>query len=275
MPQLSPDTSSLSRKFLLISLALIIFTGILTYANSLQGQFLWDDESLVQYNPYIKNWSYLQKIFTSRLGSMAKEAGAFYRPVQTFTYLLDYSVWRLDVFGYHCVNMAWHILVALSIFCLIQVLFQKGKLSLLTALLFVTHPIHTEAVSYISGRADSLVSFFMILSYILYLKHDQKRGVMFTGAMTMSYILALLSKEISLVLPLLIWMYHYTFKKPFHKKAFSALVGTIVVYILWRWIVIGTENVAQGPVPTFLERLPGVFIALTNNNAVNRESFPF
>jgi len=264
MPLLSSDTSNLSRKFLFCSLALIIFVGVLTYANSLQGQFLWDDESLVQYNPYIKNWSYIQKIFTSRLGSIAKEAGAFYRPVQTFTYLLDYSFWRLNVFGYHFVNMAWHILVTLSIFCLIQVLFQNGKLSLLTALLFVTHPIHTEAVSYISGRADSLASFFMILSYILYLKHDQKRGVMFTGAMTMSYVLALLSKEISLVLPLLIWWYHHAFKKPVHKKAFSILVGTVIVYVLWRGLVIGTESVAQGDIPTFSERLPGFFVALTN-----------
>jgi len=264
MPLPSLDTPHLSRKFLFFSLALIIFVGVLAYANSLQGQFLWDDESLVQYNPYIKDWSHLSRIFTSRLGSMAKEAGAFYRPVQTFTYLLDYSFWRLNVFGYHFVNMGWHILVALSIFSLIQILFQNAKLSLLTALLFVVHPIHTEAVSYISGRADSLAAFFVITSYILYLKQDQKHRAMFLGIMTISYVLALLSKEISLVLPLLIGLYHYTFKKPVHIKAFLILIGTVIIYVLWRGMVIGMANIAEGAVPTFLERLPGVFIALTN-----------
>ena len=254
----------LSRKFLFLSLALIIFAGVFSYANSLGGQFLWDDESLVQYNPYIKDWSHLPKIFTSRLGSVAKESGAFYRPVQTLTYLVDYSFWRLNVFGYHFVNMTWHILVAISIFGLIQVLFQSGKLSLLTALLFIVHPIHTEAVSYISGRADSLATFFMILSYIFYLKHDQKHKSMLLVMMVISYILALLSKEISLILLPLIWWYHHTFKKPFNRKAFGVLIGTIVVYVLWRAVVIGMESMAEGAIPTFFERLPGVFIALTN-----------
>jgi len=238
--------------------------GVLSYANSLQGQFLWDDESLVQFNPYVKNWSYLQKIFTSRLGSMAKESGAFYRPVQTFTYLLDYSVWRLNTFGYHLVNMIWHILAALSIFGLIQALFRNGKLSLLTAALFIVHPLHTEAVSYISGRADSLVAFFMIIAYILYLKQDQKRGMIFLILMTLSYVLALLSKEISLILPFLIGLYHYTFKKPIHLKAFLTLTGTLLLFVVWRLFVIGTDPISQGAIPTFLERLPGVFIALTS-----------
>jgi len=264
MPLPSSDIPNLSHKFLFLSLALIIFVGVLAYTNSLQGQFLWDDESLVQYNPYIKDWSHLPKIFTSRLGSAAKESGAFYRPVQTFTYLIDYSFWRLNVFGYHLVNMVWHILVAMSIFGLIQILFQNRKLSLLTALLFVVHPIHTEAVSYISGRADSLVAFFMILSYIFYLKHDQKHGAILLVLMVMSYVLALLSKEISLVLPLLIWLYHYAFKKPINMKAFLTLIGTVIGYILWRGLVIGTNSMAEGTVPTFFERLPGVFIALTN-----------
>jgi len=264
MPLPSSDLPKLSRKSLLLSLALIIFVGCLVYANSLKGQFLWDDETLVQYNPYIKNWSHLPRILTSRLGSVAKEAGAFYRPVQTFTYLLDYSFWRLDVVGYHAVNMAWHILAALSVYGLVQILFQNGKLSLLTALLFVVHPIHTEAVSYISGRADSLAAFFIFLSYILYMKHHEKKGAITLGAMMASYALALLSKEISLILPLLVLFYHYAFKKPVNKKGFVVLVGTLVGYILWRLLVVGGASTAEGAIPTFFERLPGVFVALTN-----------
>lgn len=260
----SSDTPNLSRKFLLLSLVLIVFVGVFSYANSLRGQFLWDDESLVQYNPYVKNWSHLPKIFTSRLGSTAKASGVFYRPVQTLTYLVDYSFWRLNVFGYHLVNMIWHILAAISIFGLIQVLFRRGKLALLTALLFVAHPMHTEAVSYISGRADSLATFFMIASYILYLKQDQKRSGMLLSLMVISYVLALLSKEISIVLLPLIWLYHYSFKKSFNVKAFAVLIGTTIVFVLWRTLVIGTDSMAQGVVPTFFERLPGVFIAFVN-----------
>lgn len=264
MSQPSSAPPKLSRKFFLLSLALIIFAGILVYANSLKGQFLWDDEVLVQYNPYIKGWAHLPGIFTSRLGSTAKEGGAFYRPVQTFTYLLDYSFWRLDVVGYHAMNMVLHILAALSLYGLVQALFQNGRLSLLTALLFVTHPIHTEAVSYISGRADSLAALFMLLSYILYMRHHEQRGAVALGCMTAGYVLALLSKEMSLVLPLLILLFHYAFRKPIDKKAFAVLSAVTIGYVLWRLLVVGTGNIAEGAVPTLLERLPGVFVALTN-----------
>ncbi len=261
---LSPSgPPQLSRKFLLLSFGLIVLAGVLIYANSLGGQFVWDDETLVLNNPYIKDWSHLPTIFTSRLGSVAKEAGAFYRPVQTFTYLVDYSLGRLNVVGYHVVNMIWHILAALSVFGLIQMLFKDGRLSLLTALLFIVHPIHTEAVAYVSGRADSLVTFFMFLSFILYLKHGEKGGVFTLGGMTLCYVLALLSKELGLILPPLILFYHYAFAKPVDKKAFGILAGTLTGYVLWRLLVVGTASVSVGIPPAFLERLPGVFIAFT------------
>ncbi|MCK5582078.1 MAG: tetratricopeptide repeat protein, partial [Candidatus Omnitrophica bacterium] len=230
----------------------------------LGGQFVWDDETLVVYNPYIKDWSHLPAIFMSRLGSMAKEAGAFYRPVQTFTYLVDYSFGRLNAVVYHAVSMVWHILAALSVFGLIQILFKNGKLSLLSALLFIVHPIHTEAVSYISGRADSLAAFFMLSSFILYLKHDERRESFVLVGMALSYVLALLSRENSLILLPLVLFYHYAFTRPINKKAFGLLIGVLIGYILWRLLVIGTGSVAVGTPPTFFERLPGVFISLTN-----------
>ncbi len=259
-----PGPSKLNHKFLFLSLALIILLGTIVYANSLGGQFVWDDETLVQYNPYIKSWSHLPRIFTSRLGSTAKESGAFYRPVQTFTYLVDYSFWRLNTFGYHITNMVLHILATISLFLLIQALFENAKLALLTALLFVVHPLHTEAVSYIAGRADSLAALFMFLTYLFYIWHERKSGIIVLGAMMGAYILALLSKELSLILLPLVLFHHYAFRRPVDKKAFAVLVGTFIGYIFWRVFVVGVGSIAQGTPPTFFVRLPGVFVALTN-----------
>ncbi|OGX35709.1 MAG: hypothetical protein A3C36_03140 [Omnitrophica WOR_2 bacterium RIFCSPHIGHO2_02_FULL_52_10] len=245
-------------------MVLIIGAGFLVYANALQGDFLWDDETLVEFNPYIKDWAQLGKIFTSRLGSIANEAGAFYRPVQTFTYLLDYSFWRLNVVGYHLSNTVWHILTAVGVFALLQRFFGRGILSLLTALLFVVHPIHTEAVAYISGRADSLATCFMLFSFVLYLRSAARPGIGVLGGMTVCFMMALLSKEISFILPVLILFYHYSFRKPIFKKAFFILIGTLVLFALWRFFVIGTSAIAEGETPTLAERLPGIFVALTN-----------
>ena len=154
-----------------ISIVLIVLIGLAVYSNSLKGQFLWDDEGLIQYNPHIKNWGYLSKIFISNLRAGAGDSTNFYRPVQVFTYLIDYSLWKLNVIGYHMTNVLLHILVALSIYWLIQILFGDRILSLLTALFFVVHPIHTEAITYISGRADPLAALFILLCFIFYKKN--------------------------------------------------------------------------------------------------------
>ena len=251
-------------KFLILSMVLIMAAGFLVYANALQGDFLWDDETLVEFNPYIKDWAQLGKIFTSRLGSIAQEAGAFYRPVQTLTYLLDYSFWRLNVVGYHLSSTIWHILTAIGVFALIQQLFGRRRLSLLTALLFVVHPIHTEAVSYISGRADPLATCFMLFAFVLYLRSMARPGFGAVAGMTACFMAALLSKEMSFILPILILFYHYAFRKPVYKKAFFTLIGTLALFALWRFFYIGTSAIAEGETPSLAARLPGIFVALTN-----------
>jgi len=243
---------------------MIIIAGALVYTNSLNGDFLWDDETLVEFNPYVKDWAHLPKILTSRLGSVANEAGAFYRPVQTLTYLIDYSLWNRNVIGYHVTNVFWHILSAICVFGLIQSLFHDGKLSLITALIFVVHPLHTEAVSYISGRADPIAAVFILMTFILYLKCDQNWSKSLMGLMAGCYLLALLSKEYALILPVLIGFYHFTYKSKVNKKAFITLIAATAAFVLWRLLVIGTAKIAEGEAPDLSTRLPGVFVALFN-----------
>lgn len=252
------------KKKLFLFAALIVLLGLAVYSNSFKGQFLWDDLYLVQNNPYIKDWSYLTEIFTSSLKTSGGEATNFYRPIQVFTYLIDYSLWQLNVTGYHLTNVLLHILVALGIYWLIQILFANRFLSFLTALFFVVHPIHTEAVAYISGRADLLAAFFMLSCFILYLKNLDAKRVTLTILMSLSYVLALLSRENSLILPVLLLLYHYTFKKAVYKKPFALIISIAIGYVLWRWALLqtGLPQISSGT--TLLERIPGFFVAITN-----------
>src|SRR3989338_11594974 len=130
----------------IICVVLIILTGFIIYGNSLQGQFIWDDERLIQNNPVIKDWSGIAEIFTSTLRTPLAEGTSAFRPLQTFSYLIDHSIGQLNVFGYHLTNVIFHILAALSLFWLVQILCRDIHLSFLTALIFITHPVHTEAV---------------------------------------------------------------------------------------------------------------------------------
>ncbi|MFC1624718.1 hypothetical protein ACFL28_05380, partial [Candidatus Omnitrophota bacterium] len=165
-----------------ISIALIILLGFIIYGNSLDGKFMWDDEKLIEENTYIKEWRHIKEIFTENIGKGAGEKSNFYRPLQMLTYMIDYSLWKLDARGYHLTNIFLHILVALGIFYLVSILFKDTLLSFLASIFFVVHPIHAGPTNYISARANSLVAVFMLLTLIFYIKAlDTKKLSLYLG----------------------------------------------------------------------------------------------
>ncbi len=241
---------------------LIIILGIAVYANSLEGKFLWDDRDLIEENMRIRSFLNSQKIFTEHIGAGVAKQSSSYRPIQIFTYMIDYSLWRLNPKGYHITNTLLHILAALSLFWLISIIFKDNLLSMFTSILFVVHPIHTEAVTYISGRADCLAAFFMLLCFAFYIKQLNSKSLITYILMLLSYILALLSRENSLILPALLLLYHYAFNKKLNVKNFTSILGILFAYILLRaTIFIPSTNTHSF---TFSQRLPGFFAAITN-----------
>ncbi len=255
------------KKPVLLSVILIIALGFAVYANSLNNEFFWDDEALVTGNKYIKSWSYLPQIFTNTLGAGTDEGWNSYRPLQSLTYMIDYSLWKLDPRGYHITNIFLHISAALGIYWLINIIFGKNLLALLTGIFFVIHPVHIEAVTYISGRSDSLALLFTLLSFILYLKSPPSKRVGSKYALLLlSYSLALLSRESSLILPVLILVYHYSFKTQLKGKEFFSVVSIASIYILIRLTVLKVLlATAPSAFPTtLLQRLPSFFASVAS-----------
>jgi len=254
-------SSSYSKKSWIICMVVIILSGLIVYGNSLNGQFIWDDERLIENNPTIKDWKNIGTIFTSTLRTPLAEATSAFRPLQTFSYMFDYSIGRLNVIGYHLTSTIFHILCAVALFWFIQLLFRDLLLSFLTALIFLVHPVHTEAVAYISGRADPMAAFFMMLSFCIYLKNEQKFTTSGYFLMCLSYLCALLSRENVLIFPILIMFYHYAFKRPLNKKIFAGILCTALVYLVWRAMVFQGLIVEQSTPTTFWQRMPGIFVA--------------
>jgi len=247
------------------SVMLIMFFGFTVYGNSFNNEFLWDDVHLVEDNSYIRNWSNLEKIFTKDIMAGAARRSNFYRPIQTLTYTVDYSLWKLDVRGYHFTNTLLHVFSALAVFWLINILYGKRLLSLLTSLFFVIHPIHTETITYIAGRADSLALFFVLLTLIFYIKHlnSENRGTYIF--MLLSYIFALLSKESSLILLPLLLLYHYSHKIKIKLIQLLPLIGITIFYILLRVTVFSFHTTHSPEHPaTLFERIPTFFAAITS-----------
>ncbi|MFH1678055.1 MAG: hypothetical protein ABH914_00340, partial [Candidatus Omnitrophota bacterium] len=264
-----------SKKGLFLFLILIIVLGFIAYGNSLNGQFLWDDNYFIKDNIYVQGWSHIINIFTEDVGAGAGATYYFYRPLQIFSYVIDYSFWKLNPAGYHITNILLHILTALCVYWLISVLFNNTSISFFTSILFLVHPIHTEAVTYISGRGDSLTAIFMLLCLIFYIKHSQikftkpapsNNNIIYFLVLS-TYILAVLSKENSVILPALILLYHYTFKKKINIKAFAPILIITSIYIVFKVMVLKSalaQSTQKASLSIMLQRFPGFFVSITN-----------
>jgi len=194
------------KKNYITAIFLISISCIAVYSNSLKNPFVWDDEILIARNSYIRSFNNISKILTSPLVRSYRAKTFFYRPIQELSYALDFHFWKLNPFGYHLTNTLLHMINAIFIFFIIKEITKEYLISLFTSLLFTVHPIHTQAVTYISGRADLLAAFFLLLSFLCYIKSLYILSFF-------PFLLALFSKEYTIIFPLILIFYNLTFNK--------------------------------------------------------------
>ncbi len=98
---------------------LLVFYGILVYGNSLPNPFIWDDTFLISENYFITSFKHVFEIFKHHLYYSSAGLSNFYRPLQTFFLMLDYSAWKENPFGYHLTSLIFHIGCAFLIYLII------------------------------------------------------------------------------------------------------------------------------------------------------------
>lgn len=184
---------------------LFLAISFCVYFNSINNNFLLDDHQIIENNSYIKNIKLLPKIFTANIYNFASDKETdYFRPVQVLSYALDYAFFGLKPFGYHLTSIILHAINCFLIYLLILILFNKSGLAFSGAVLYCVWPGHSSVVSYISGRADILVSIFMLLSMISFFDYTKHRRIKSYFLTIIFFVLALFSRENSLILPLFI-----------------------------------------------------------------------
>ena len=246
------------RKKIFIALLIIVSAGLLAYSNSFKNDFVWDDEVLVTENDLIKGISInnIAAVLTSE--QYPGSSTNYYRPVQTASYMLDYRIGKLNPFGYHLHNFLLHILNAILIYFLILLLTPAVRIApaisspreralsvipFLTALFWVIHPVHVEAVSYISSRADLLAAFFVLSAMIFYITASRRlypNAILYTLCSMLFFILALFSKEMSMIFPLALIIYEGLFNKDLKGKAMRLLpfIFITLLYMFMRLTIL-------------------------------------
>lgn len=240
-----------SKKFNIAVLVLLVIVGFSIYGNSFSNKLFWDDDDVITNNSYIRDFSFLPEYFSQNLIAGAGQITNYWRPLLLLSFATDYHIFGLDPAGYHAVNLLWHILGAWLLFLLLERLSKKRWISAIVALIFLVHPLQTEAVTYVAGRADPMSTVFVLASALAYVLFRQKRGVKFIYLSALSFILSLLVKEQSIMLPALLFLIEacFFFDKKNWKKSLFALIPFAVISLLYigaRVTVLNFNDILSG-----------------------------
>ena len=136
----------------------LLAAGLITYANSFGGLFLFDDLGTIVRNPQIRALWRLSQVLVPPADTAV--AG---RPLVNLSFALNYALGGTNVWGYHAVNLALHLTCALLIYALIRRL-AGTSLAFAVALLWTVHPLNTEVVNYLTQRTESMMAVCVLLT---------------------------------------------------------------------------------------------------------------
>ncbi len=193
----------------------IVALGFLVYASKLNSEFVeWDDISLIVDNPIARGLHPLNiwKAFTSYDPEL-------YIPLAFLSYQLDYTIGGMHPFLFHLTNLLLHLLSAVLVSGIAFKLRKNWWIAGVTGLLFVVHPLHTEAVMWVSSRKDLLSAVFVLLSLWLYLSYRDSDRRLFYGFSLAFFFFALLSKVAVLTLPAVLLLIDWLQQRSIDRKA--------------------------------------------------------
>lgn len=185
-------------------LCLIALAAVIAYHNCLHNAMFWDDDDFILKNRYIKDWQYFPKFFNENLVAGGYLLSNYWRPVLLTVFAWAWHMWQTWLPGWHMLNITFHALDGILLYFLLNRLFADRTLSVVVALLFVVHPVHNEAIVYVNSLGDSLATFFVLSSLLLFTRWRQSAKPAYASRnfwfSLLFYPLAIMSKETGFVL---------------------------------------------------------------------------
>ncbi|MCF6155308.1 MAG: tetratricopeptide repeat protein [Candidatus Brocadia sp.] len=249
----------------ILQILLVSALAVITFLNSLDNAFVYDDVFTITNNYFIRDWGNFPVLFTNDYFSSSGEVT--YRPVVTLSYFIDYSIWNLNPLGFHLTNIILHTMSAVLVYTLLSIITRNSAVSFLTGILFASHPVLTEAVNAISYREDLLAAVFFLVSFLLFIqstfRNPQSKIRTYLYPLSLfSYLLALCSKEMAITLPLIICVFDWVFdgtgriKKNIIKLYLGFLfVSVFYLFLRFVWLHNPVEKQLMYPGNSFLVNL--------------------
>ena len=212
----------IKKNIVLFQLLLLITLGLSIYSNAFNAQFVFDDIEFIVNNLYIKRFDHVDGFWS--------EAFPKTRTIPLYSFALNYWLNGQDPFGYHLFNVIIHLITSIMVWIFARLLLSSSKspdnyiiknknsIAFFSALLFLTHPVHTQAITYITQRFASICTLFYITSLCFYIKGRKIQGNKFSKyvywflALIFS-ISSIASKEIGITIPFAIALVEFIFFK--------------------------------------------------------------
>ncbi|RLE37593.1 hypothetical protein DRJ17_06240 [Candidatus Woesearchaeota archaeon] len=210
-------------------LGIVVFLCISIYFNALNGEFIWDDKISILDNKYTHSLKYIPEFFSSPFFSLGSKSprisqSDYYRPLVSVSFALDYFFYKDTPFGFHVANLILHLLNVLLVFFLMRMLLKDFWCAFWISIIFAVHPVNSSTVSYISNRPNLLLVLFCLLSFVFYIKDKCPLSYLF-------FLMALLSKESSVILPLVFVAYDYLERKSIRNNFIKLLPYFFLIFI--------------------------------------------
>ena len=251
-------TMLVEHRWLLAVLALTF----LAYAGTLRFEFVSDDDTQIVETQFIKSWQNVPRFFTGHAWShfYPNSLGNYYRPIALLWLFLNHLLFGLNPLWRHLTTLLAHLIATVMVYVLVDRILKERVTAGFAALVFGLHPVHIEAVAWVSGFTEPLLAILFISSFLFYLrsKSDPNRWRRKWLALSLVfYTLALLTKETAIILPAFVCAYEVIFDarrersvltesglRGFARSARAAVVCVIpylavtVVYLLTRAVML-------------------------------------
>jgi hypothetical protein len=193
----------------------VLLAGALAYANSFSGAAVLDDGAAITWNPTIQ----------SLAESLAPPPNTTVsgRPFANLTFAINYAISGVNLWSYHAVNLAIHLGAALALLGIVRRTLLTAPLAprfgsaapwmaWTVALLWVVHPLHTEAVTYVVQRVESLMGLLALLTLYSAIRAGDSRSRRWPVTSFVWCALGMATKEVMVVVPVLVWLWYRTFR---------------------------------------------------------------
>jgi tetratricopeptide (TPR) repeat protein len=232
-------------KFNILIIAICV---ALFYGSTLQNGYVHDDVWQIAENKNLQGLENISSIFSgciaeSILGG-CKNIGFYYRPLQTFGYLLTAQISNLPWF-FHLVHLVYGFGAAALVYFFLKILTKKNIYSFIGAILFVTHPVNSEVFNWVSALPELLVTIFTVLSLLMFINFLKYKKISKLILSAIFFFLGLMSKETAVFLIAIIPLYYFLFE---FKNTKSVNLKSIVYTSVPFLVVLASYLIVRGSV---------------------------